>query len=163
MIKIMIVDDSVIIRQRLKELFKKRGFDVVAEVESGEKAIIKFKEHKPDIVTMDISMPGMSGIEAVEKLIKIDPNVKIIMLTAMGERTIVFKAIKLGAVNFIVKPFQEEKVMEVICEVLGISPDEEEQCTKKIEDDEVKQEHNEENTEDTNKETNLENDEIIED
>jgi Response regulator containing CheY-like receiver, AAA-type ATPase, and DNA-binding domains len=142
--KIMIVDDSVIIRQRLKELFKNKGFEVVAEVESGEKAIIKFRDCKPDIITMDITLPGISGIEAVKKLIEIDSNVKIIMITAMGERTTVLQAIKLGAVNFIVKPFQEGKVMSVIREVLGTNPDEQEQCIKEIEDDELQQEHNEE-------------------
>lgn len=123
--KIMIVDDSVIIRQRLKELFRTKGFEVVAEVESGEKAVIKFRECKPDIVTMDISLPGISGIETVKKLIEIDSDVKIIMITAMGERSTVLEAIRLGAVNFIVKPFQEDKVMQVVYEVLEIDPYEE--------------------------------------
>ncbi|KZL92465.1 response regulator [Clostridium magnum] len=160
--KIMIVDDSVIIRQRLKELFKTKGFDVVAEVESGEKAIRKFRECKPDIVTMDITLPGISGIEAVKKLIEMDSNIKIIMITAMGERTTVLEAIRLGAVNFIVKPFQEAKVMEVIHEVLGISPGEEEQWTQEMEDSKAKQEYNnEENIKDTNKEIDGEKDDTF--
>jgi len=135
--KIMIVDDSVIIRQRLKELFKTKGFEVVSEVESGEKAIIKFKECKPDIVTMDISLPGISGIETVKKLIEMDPDIKIIMITAMGERTTVLEAIKSGAANFIVKPFQENKVMEVIHEVVKIGINDEQQFTKATEDEDV--------------------------
>lgn len=147
--KIMIVDDSVIIRQRLREVFRSKGFDVVAEVDNGERAIMKFREHKPDIVTMDISLPGISGIETVKKLIEIDSDVKIIMITAMGERTTVMQAIKLGAVNFIVKPFQEDKVIEVIYEVLGISPDEEEPVIEEAEDDKLKQESNDENSENT--------------
>lgn len=155
--KIMIVDDSVIIRQRLKELFKNKGFEVTAEVESGEKAIIKFKDCKPDIVTMDIALPGMSGIEVVKKLIEIDPSVKIIMLTATGERTTVLKAIKMGAVHFIVKPFQDAKVMEVIREVLGTSSDEEEQYTKDTEDNEL--EEKTENSESSSKESSQEDNE----
>lgn len=147
--KIMIVDDSVIIRQRLREVFRSKGFDVVAEVDNGEKAIMKFMEHRPNVVTMDISLPGISGIETVKKLIDIDPDVKIIMITAMGERTTVMQAIKLGAVNFIVKPFQEDKVIEVIYEVLGISSDEEEPLIEETEDDKLKQESNDENSENT--------------
>ena len=156
--KIMIVDDSLIIRQRLRELFKNKGFEVVAEVESGEKALIKFRECRPEIVTMDIALPGMNGIEAVKKLMEIDSSVKIIMLTGMGERTMVLKAIKLGALNFIVKPFQEDKVIKVVYEVLGINPDEEDLCIKETEDDEVKQkqDNNEENSEEENTEENSE-------
>lgn len=131
--KIMIVDDSVIIRMRLKDLFESKGFEVVAEAETGEKAIMKFNESKPDIVTMDIVMPGISGIEAVEKLIEINPEVKIIMLSGAAQRTMILKAIKSGAVNYLIKPFQESKVMEVVYEVLGLNTEEEERRLEELE------------------------------
>jgi two-component system chemotaxis response regulator CheY len=147
----MIVDDSWIIRRRLKDLFENKGFEVVAEVESGEKAISKFKECKPDITTMDIALPGMSGTEAVESLIEIDPNAKIIMLTGMGERAMVLKAVKLGAVHFIVKPFQEDKVLEIVYEVLGIDPSEEEMIIdEEANDESLEQENDSENVENSN-------------
>lgn len=144
--KVMIVDDSMIIRQRLKKLFENKGFEVVAEVESGEKAIRRFRECKPDIITMDIALPGMSGIDAVKKLTDMDPDTKIIMLTGMGERTNVLKAIKLGAVHFIVKPFQESKVIEVVNEVLGINPDEENE-QKNVEENSTEENNNVEQNE----------------
>lgn len=131
--KIMIVDDSLIIRIRLKDLFESRGFKVVAEAETGEKAIMKFKESKPDIVTMDIVLPGISGIEAVEKLMEMDPKVKIIMLSGAAQRGMILKAIKSGAINYIIKPFNESKVMDVVYEVLGLNPEEEEIKLRELE------------------------------
>lgn len=159
--KIMIVDDSLIIRIRLRDLFESIGFEVVAEAESGEKAIPKFKESKPDIVTMDIILPGIDGIEVVEKLIEIDPEVKIIMLSGAAQRAMVVKAIKAGALGYIIKPFNESKVMEVVYEVLGLDPAEEENRLREPESNKMNEAKTEEIIKEDNKESIEENNENI--
>lgn len=112
--KILIVDDAMFMRNTLKMMLVKEGYQVVGEAKNGVEAIEKFKLFHPDIVTMDIHMPEMGGIEALTEIMKISPDAKIIMITAAGDQGHVMNAMRLGALNFIVKPFTEDKVMKVL-------------------------------------------------
>ena len=112
--KVLIVDDAAFMRMLLKDIITKAGFEVVGEASNGKEAVEKYKELKPDIVTMDITMPEMNGIEAVKEIKKIDPNAKIIMVSAMGQQAMVIEAIQAGARDFIVKPFQPARVIEAL-------------------------------------------------
>ncbi|WP_297637842.1 response regulator [uncultured Clostridium sp.] len=118
MAKVLIVDDAAFMRMMIKDILKKNKFDVVGEASNGEIAVDMYKQEKPDIVTMDITMPNMDGIEAVKRIKEFDPKAKIVMCSAMGQQSMVMDAIRAGAKDFIVKPFQAEKVLEVIKRVL---------------------------------------------
>lgn len=117
--KIIIVDDAAVIRYMLKKLFEKNGYEVVAECVNGTDAVTRYEIHKPDLVTMDITMPDMDGITAVSEIIKLDPSAKIIICSAMGQIDKVKDAVKAGAKHFLVKPLQPEKVMEVVHKIIG--------------------------------------------
>jgi len=112
--RIMIVDDAIFMRMKLKDILEKNGYEVVAEAQNGADAIEKYKAEKPDIVTMDITMPEMNGIEALQKIKKIDPSAKVIMCSAMGQQAMVMEAIQSGALDFIVKPFETDRVIDSI-------------------------------------------------
>ncbi len=112
--KILIVDDAVFMRVSLKTMLEKNGFEVIGEAVNGLEAIEKYSSLKPDIVTMDITMPEMSGLEAVKGIKKIDSNAKILMVSAMGQESLVREAIINGAKGFIVKPFKEEYLIKAI-------------------------------------------------
>lgn len=114
MAKILIVDDAAFMRMMLKDILTKGGHDVVGEAENGLVAIQKYSELKPDIVTMDITMPEMEGVEAVKEIRKKDANAKIVMCSAMGQQGMVVQAIQAGAKDFIVKPFQGDRVLDAI-------------------------------------------------
>lgn len=116
--KILIVDDAVFMRMKLKDILEKNGFEVVAEAQNGSEAIEKYKSEKPDLVTMDITMPEMDGVEALKEIKKIDANAKVIMCSAMGQQTMVMEAIQAGALDFIVKPFDNERVLQSINKVV---------------------------------------------
>lgn len=118
MSKVLIVDDAAFMRMMLKDILEKNGFEVIGEAPNGVKAVELYKNVKPDIVTMDITMPDMDGIEAVKKIKAIDAAAKIIMCSAMGQQNMVMEAIKAGARDFIVKPFQGDRVVEAIKKVL---------------------------------------------
>jgi len=117
---ILIVDDSLVVRKKLRVILELYGHIVADEAENGLIGIRKYKELNPDIVIMDITMPVLDGIEAVKRICKININAKIIMLSAMGQQEIIVDAIKSGALNFIVKPFEPQKVIKVINQVLNI-------------------------------------------
>ena len=122
MARVLVTDDALFMRKMLSDILKKEGFEVVGEADSGKDAIEKYKELKPDLVTMDIVMPKMEeidGIAAVREIMKIDPQAKIIMVSAMGQHALVVEAIQAGAKDFIVKPFQPSRVVEAIRRVLG--------------------------------------------
>jgi two-component system chemotaxis response regulator CheY len=119
MAKILIVDDAAFMRMMIKEILTKNGFDVVGEASDGVQAIEKFKELEPDLVTMDITMPEMDGVTALKEIKKINPNSKVIMCSAMGQQAMVIDAIQAGAKDFIVKPFQAERVLEAINKTLS--------------------------------------------
>ncbi|ACJ33865.1 chemotaxis protein CheY [Anoxybacillus flavithermus NBRC 109594] len=118
MARILIVDDAKFMRMTLANILKKANHEVAGEAENGKEAVDLYIELKPDIVTLDITMPVMSGLEAVREIKRHDPHAKIIMCSAMGQQKMVVEAIEAGALDFIVKPFDESRVMEAIQRVL---------------------------------------------
>ena len=119
MAKILIVDDAAFMRMMIKDILEKNGFEVIGEANNGIKAVELYKKERPDVVTMDITMPDMDGIEAVKAIKALDPSAKVIMCSAMGQQTMVMDAIKAGARDFIVKPFQPDRVLEAIGKVVN--------------------------------------------
>ncbi|NEW05556.1 response regulator [Paenibacillus sp. SYP-B3998] len=117
--RILIVDDAAFMRMMIRDILSKNGYDVCGEANDGAQAIEKFKELKPDLITMDITMPEMDGIQALKEIKKFDPNAKVIMCSAMGQQAMVIDAIQAGAKDFIVKPFQADRVIEAIKKTLG--------------------------------------------
>ncbi|MDV2685440.1 response regulator [Alkalihalophilus sp. As8PL] len=117
--KVLIVDDAAFMRMMIKDILSKNGFDVVGEANDGAQAVEKYEELSPDLVTMDITMPEMDGITSLKEIKKIDPNAKVIMCSAMGQQAMVIDAIQAGAKDFIVKPFQADRVLEAIKKTLG--------------------------------------------
>ncbi|MFM1650825.1 response regulator [Brevibacillus sp. B_LB10_24] len=117
--KVLVVDDAAFMRMMIKEILTKNGFTVVGEASDGAQAVEKYKELGPDLVTMDITMPEMDGIAALKEIKKLDPNARIIMCSAMGQQAMVIDAIQAGAKDFIVKPFQADRVIEAIKKTLG--------------------------------------------
>ena len=116
---ILICDDAAFMRMMIKDILTKNGYNIVGEAENGAKAVEKYNELKPDLVLMDITMPEMDGIEALKKIKALDPGAKIIMCSAMGQQAMVIEAIQAGAKDFIVKPFQAERVLEAVKKVVG--------------------------------------------
>lgn len=117
--RILLCDDTAFMRAMLKEILVKNGYDVVGEAENGKIAVEKHKELKPDLTLMDITMPEMDGIRAVSCIIENDSKANIVMCSAMGQEEIVVDAIKAGAKDFIVKPFQQERVIEAVKKAIG--------------------------------------------
>lgn len=117
--KVLIVDDAVFMRMKLKDILEKDGYEVVAEAQNGIEAIEKYKQEMPDIVTLDITMPEMDGIEALKRIKEIDPAAKVIMCSAMGQQSMVMDAIQEGALDFIVKPFETERVLQSVRKTVG--------------------------------------------
>jgi two-component system chemotaxis response regulator CheY len=117
--KVLIVDDAAFMRMMIKDILVKNGFEISGEAPNGLKAIEMYKLDKPDVVTLDITMPEMDGIQALKEIRSFDPGSKVIMCSAMGQQAMVMEAIKSGAKDFIVKPFQSERVLEAIKKVLG--------------------------------------------
>ncbi|KUK13298.1 MAG: two-component system, chemotaxis family, chemotaxis protein CheY [bacterium] len=117
--RVLIVDDAAFMRMMLRDILTKNGYEVAAEAENGVQAVEKYKEVKPDLVTMDITMPEMDGITAVKEIKKIDPQAKIVMVSAMGQQAMVIEAIQAGALDFVVKPFQPDRVLEAIKKALS--------------------------------------------
>jgi two-component system chemotaxis response regulator CheY len=117
--RVLIVDDAAFMRLSLRKMLESNGFEVVGEAENGIIGVKKFKELKPDIVTMDITMPEMTGIEALEEIKKIDSKAFVIMVSAMGQEAFVKQAIIAGAKSFIVKPYTEETIVKTLNKILG--------------------------------------------
>ena len=117
--RIMIVDDAAFMRMMLKDILTRHGFEVVGEAENGAVAVELYKEKKPDLVTMDITMPEMDGVTALREIRKIDSNAQVVMCSAMGQQGMVIEAIQNGAKDFIVKPFQEDRVVEAVKKILS--------------------------------------------
>lgn len=109
---VLITDDTAFMRMTLRNVIEKNGYTVVGEASDGEEAVALYKELKPDLVTMDITMPKMDGITAIKEIMKIDPNAKIIVCSAMGQKPMVIEALSAGAKDFLVKPFDAERVVE---------------------------------------------------
>ena len=116
---VLICDDAIFMRTMIGDILRQAGFDVVGEAENGAQAVSKYRELRPDFVTMDIVMPDMGGIDAVREIMKEDPRAKILMCSAMGQQALVIEAIQAGARDFVVKPFQPSRVLEAVQRVLG--------------------------------------------
>ncbi|AIF66385.1 MULTISPECIES: response regulator [Terribacillus] len=117
--RILIVDDAAFMRMMIKDILTKNGFEVVGEAQDGQQAVEKYKELTPDLVTMDITMPEMDGIAAMKEIKSQYPDAKVIMCSAMGQQAMVIDAIQAGAKDFIVKPFQADRVVEAIQKALS--------------------------------------------
>jgi len=117
--KILIVDDAAFMRMMIKDILEKNDYKVVGEAQDGVEAVEKYTELRPDLVTLDITMPEKDGITALKEIMAEDPNAKVIMCSAMGQQAMVIDAIQAGAKDFIVKPFQAERVLEAISKVLS--------------------------------------------
>lgn len=115
---VLICDDAMFMRTMLADILQDAGFEVVGEAETGAQAIEKYRELEPDLVTMDIVMPDMGGIDAVRAITAEDPEARILMCSAMGQQALVVEAIEAGARDFVVKPFQPSRVLEAIQRVM---------------------------------------------
>ena len=116
---ILICDDAAFMRMMIKDILTKNGYNVAGEAENGVKAVEKYNELKPDLVLMDITMPEMDGIQALKKIKEADSSARVIMCSAMGQQAMVIESIQAGAKDFIVKPFQADRVIEAVRKVVG--------------------------------------------
>jgi len=116
---VLICDDAIFMRTMLGDILQQAGFEVVGEAETGAQAVDKYRALRPDLVTMDIVMPDMGGIDAVREITRDDPGAKVLMCSAMGQQALVIEAIQAGAKDFVVKPFQPSRVLEAVQRVLG--------------------------------------------
>ena len=117
--RVLVCDDAIFMRTMISDILSGAGYEVVGEAETGLQAIERYRSLNPDLVTMDIVMPDMGGIDAVREIVKQDPNAKILMCSAMGQQALVVEAIQAGAKDFVVKPFQPSRVLEAVQRVLG--------------------------------------------
>jgi two-component system, chemotaxis family, chemotaxis protein CheY len=117
--RVLVVDDAAFMRMMIKDILTKNGYEVVGEAADGAQAVERYQELRPDLVTLDITMPEMDGIEALKKIRAIDPNARVIMCSAMGQQAMVIDAIQAGAKDFVVKPFQADRVIEAVKKVLA--------------------------------------------
>ena len=116
---VLICDDAVFMRTMVGDILTQAGFEIVGQAETGVQAVEQYKKLKPDLVTMDIVMPDMGGIDAVREICAFDPQARILMCSAMGQQALVVEAIQAGAKDFVVKPFQPSRVLEAVQRVLG--------------------------------------------
>lgn len=114
---VLVVDDAMFMRHSLRQMLEKNNYNIIGEADNGMNAFLKYKELQPDIVTMDITMPEVDGIEAVRLIKKFDPQARIVMMSAMGQERMVREAIVAGAMGFLVKPFREEDVLRVLSQL----------------------------------------------
>lgn len=116
--KILVVDDAAFMRMMIKDILVKNGYDVVGEASNGAEAVVRFRELEPDLVTMDITMPEMDGITALREIKKTHPQARVVMCSAMGQQAMVLEAIQAGARDFVVKPFQADRVLDAVKKAL---------------------------------------------
>ncbi len=115
--KVLIVDDASVVRLMIRKVLKQGDFEVTGEAVNGIDALVKYKELKPDIVTMDITMPEADGIQATKDIIAFDPNAKIVMLSGIDQKEMLWKAIKAGATSYVVKPFEDERILSALKDI----------------------------------------------
>ncbi len=118
MAKVLVVDDAQFMRMRCTKLLTANGYDVV-EAENGREAVERYKEEQPDGVLLDITMPEMDGLEALREIKRLDPHARVTMLTALGQQSVVMEAIKAGARDFVVKPFEQDRVLAAVQKMIG--------------------------------------------
>lgn len=116
---VLIADDAAFMRMMIKNILSGAGYDILGEAENGAVAVAKYKELKPDLTTMDITMPEMDGLQALKEIRAHDPGARVVMCSAMGQQSMVIESIQAGAKDFIVKPFQPDRVLEAIQKALG--------------------------------------------
>jgi two-component system chemotaxis response regulator CheY len=116
---VLVCDDAIFMRTMITDILTQAGYEVVGEAESGAQAVERYRELRPNMVTMDIVMPDMGGIDAVREIVKIDPEARILMCSAMGQQALVVEAIQAGAKDFVVKPFQPSRVLEAVQRLLS--------------------------------------------
>ncbi len=116
---VLVCDDAIFMRTMISDILSQAGYEVVGEAETGVQAVERYKKLRPDLVTMDIVMPDMGGIDAVREIMKFDASARILMCSAMGQQALVIEAIQAGAKDFVVKPFQPSRVLEAAQRVLG--------------------------------------------
>lgn len=117
--RVLITDDAMFMRKMLADIITKGGYEVAGEAGDGNEALAKYKELKPDIVTMDITMPNCDGIQGLKKIMENDPKALVVMCSAMGQQSMVLESIQSGAKDFIVKPFQPDRVLETFKKLVG--------------------------------------------
>lgn len=117
--KVLITDDTAFMRMTLRNVLEKNGYEIAGEAEDGLQAVEKYEQFKPDLVTMDITMPNMDGITAIKKIVEKNPDAKIVVVSAMGQKALVIEALNAGAKDFIVKPFQPDRIVEALGKVAG--------------------------------------------
>lgn len=118
--RVLIVDDAAIIRMMIRGILEFNGIEIAGEAKNGKEAVEMYKELKPDAVTMDIIMPEMDGVEALKRILEYDPDAKVVMVTAIDQREKLMESIRIGACDYIVKPFEEERVISAIKKALGM-------------------------------------------
>lgn len=119
--KVLVVDDALFMRTALSNMLVGWGLEIIGEAANGKESVALYKELKPDLVTMDLTMPVMSGLEALKLIMADDPDAKVIMITALGQQRIIVEAIENGAKDFVTKPFQPENLKEVVFNVLKLA------------------------------------------
>ena len=117
--RILVVDDAAFMRMMVKDILTKGGYEVVGEAENGAVAVQRYEELKPDLVTLDITMPEMDGLEALKKIKEKDASAVVVMCSAMGQQAMVIESIQAGAKDFIVNPFQADRVLEAVKKAIG--------------------------------------------
>lgn len=117
--KVLIVDDASVVRLMIKKILKDSDFTIVGEAENGIEALVKYKELKPDVVTMDMVMPGADGIQATRDIVSFDKDAKVVIVSGIDQREMLMKAIGAGACSYIVKPFESDRVISTLNEVLA--------------------------------------------
>jgi two-component system chemotaxis response regulator CheY len=119
MARILVVDDAAFMRKMVGDALTKGGHEVVGEAANGQEAIARFQELKPELMTLDITMPEKDGLAALKEIVQLDPTARVIMCSALGQESKVLESIKLGAKDFVVKPFQAERVLEAVAKALA--------------------------------------------
>jgi two-component system chemotaxis response regulator CheY len=119
MARVLITDDAAFMRMMIKNILTQNGHEVVGEAANGEEAVARYAELRPDVMTMDITMPEKDGIEALREIIAADPNARVVMCSALGQETRVIESIRSGAKDFVVKPFQHDRVLSAVTKALG--------------------------------------------
>lgn len=119
--RLLLVDDSIFVKKQLEQILSSEGFEIIDTAGHGEEAVDKYKSHYPnvDLVTMDITMPGMDGVTALEKIVQFDPQAKVVMISALGRQDLVKRSFMIGAKNYIIKPLDRKKVLERLKSVLA--------------------------------------------
>lgn len=119
--KVLVADDAAFMRKMIRMTLSEAGLDDIIEAKDGEEAVSLYKEHKPDLVLLDITMAGKNGIEALAEIMEADPQAKVIMCTAIGQQQTVMEALGLGAQDYVIKPFQKDKLLEAVLNALDVA------------------------------------------